>query len=469
MSTTVPPLTVWLTDRSRYKQGTSRCQRARYLGYHFGATGYGITARRESLPLVTGISAHQGLEAFARILLTDDRLPNLAETREVVQTITEEYIARVGARGYRGILGGRETDETVQEQCALLSGLLWVLRLKFLPWLHQTYKVMHVEEERLHFLSCTCGAPPLDTDEHIRRGCAGKAIMIRTDLLAQRRGGASFAYFECKTTGWESSAWAEQWETDPQLALGTVDAREQWGADVTELYIVGLNKGRRQKDRYGDSDDERKKQQSPLCYGYRRPGNPPLATDDWLPSYEWVDANGEVKRKSKAHRRAGIWELADSDWPTYKAYLSANPGLSPSEFWVRWLPESLTDKICFTLGPLNRQDQQLASLLRNIDGEEDRWQAALWRLYEAQRTWAWASPEFQALLDECIACSWACRPFGREHECEFVPICHRYPGWDDPIGSGHYRPRLPHHAPELQQAIARGLLPAEAETVEEEE
>jgi hypothetical protein len=42
-------------------------------------------------------------------------------------------------------------------------------------------------------------------------------------------------------------------------------------------------------------------------------------------------------------------------------------------------------------------------------------------------------------------------------------------GWDDPLGSGQYQPRLPHHTPELQQAIARGLLPAEAATVEEEE
>jgi hypothetical protein len=42
-------------------------------------------------------------------------------------------------------------------------------------------------------------------------------------------------------------------------------------------------------------------------------------------------------------------------------------------------------------------------------------------------------------------------------------------GWDDPIGSGQYQPRRPHHDPELQQAIARGLLVAEAGEVEEEE
>jgi len=342
--------------------------------------------------------------------------------------------------------------------------------MKFLPWLHQTYKVISVEEERLHFLDCSCGAPPLDQDEHVRRGCSGKAIMLRTDLLAQRRTGSSLAYFECKTTGWESEAWAEQWDTDPQLALGTVDAEKLWGAEVTELYVVGLNKGRRAKDRYEDADDQRKKQQSPLCYGYRRPGNPPLAPDDWLPSYEWVTEHGEVKRKSKAHRRAGIWTLAESDWPVWLAYRNSNPGLTPAEFWVRYLPESILDKVCFVLGPLNRQDTQLQGLLRGMLGIERRWQEALWGLYELQAAGhGWASPAFQAALDGLIPCSWHCRPFGREHQCEFVPICHRYQGWDDPIGSGQYQPRLPHHEPELRQAVARGLLPAEAEAVEEED
>ena len=215
-----------------------------------------------------------------------------------------EYIARVEARGYRGILGGPETEETIAEQAALISGLRWALRLKFLPWLQQNYQVVAVEEERLHFLDCSCGAPPLDSDEHIRRGCTGKALMLRTDLLAQRRGGQTLAYFECKTTGWESDAWAEQWETDAQLALGTVDAEKKWGAEVTELYIVGLNKGRRERDRYRQRATSGRSSRRRSATATSATGNPPLATDDWLPSYEWVNEDGETKRASRAHKRA---------------------------------------------------------------------------------------------------------------------------------------------------------------------
>jgi hypothetical protein len=468
-ATTSAPLTLWLTDRTRFKLGTARCRRARYLGYHAGPTGYGLTARRESLPLVTGVSVHRGLEGFARILAADDRLPDLAETRAIVAAVTAEYLTRVEARGYRGILGGTQTEDTITEQSALIAGLLWVLRVKILPWLHASYRVIVVEDERLHLLHCDCGAPPLDASEHLRRRCGGRALMIRTDLLAERRGGSTLAYFECKTTGWESDAWAEQWETDPQLALGTLDTVARYGREVTELYILGLNKGRRQRDRFA-VDDERKKQLSPLCYGYRRPGNPPLAPEDWLPAYEWVSEDGEIKRASRAHKRTGIWELAGSDWPVWQAYQASNPGLTPEEFWVRMLPASVLDRIGFVLGPMNRQDAQLTMLRRGIDGDEARWQADLWGLYELQAAgYAWASELFQAALDVRIPCSWACRPFGKEHQCEFVPICHRHAGWDDPIGSGQYQPRLPHHDPELQQAIARGLLPAEAATVDDDE
>jgi hypothetical protein len=452
-ATTTLPLTFWFTDRSRFKTGTSRCPRQRYLSYHAGPTGYGFTAKRESLPLATGISVHHGLEAFAKILQQHDRLPDLDETRGSILAVVVEYLARVDARGFRGILDNEATRETVKEQATLIEGLLWTLRLKFLPWLHAQYRVVRVEEERLHQLG----------DE--------QALMLRTDLLAERRGGGgSLAYFECKTTGWESDAWAEQWETDAQLALGTVDAYELWGAEVTEIYIVGLNKGRRQRDRYAsDSGDERKKQLSPLCYGYCRPANPPLQNEDWLPSYEWVTNDGETKRASRAHKRTGVWQLETSDWPTWRAYQTQDPQLTAPEFWTRMLPESLRDKICFILGPMNRQDQQLRSLLRSMAGEELRWQRHLWDLYELQQAGhGWASETFQALLDTLIPCSWACRPFGREHQCEFVAICHRHVGWDDPLANG-YQPRLPHHTPELQQAIARGLLPEQAEAVEEEE
>lgn len=459
-------LTIWLSDRSRYRLGTGRCPMARYLGYHWGPTGYGITSKADSLPLATGLYVHFGVEAFCDVLRERDQLPDLAETRAIVAAIRADYVARVEDRGFRGILAGPNTEETITEQSALISGLLWALRLKFLPWLHQTYRILSVETERIHLLTCTCGAGPLDVMEHVARGCQGKGLMLRNDILALRREGMTCAYFEVKTTGWSGDTWVEQWENDPQLGLGTLDIPQLHGAEVTELYIVGMDKGPRRREK---SDPEGPRRQlSSLCYGYFREGSPPVAADDWLPAYEWVNEAGETKRAPRTHKRRGIWHLKDSDWPSWRAYHTQDPELTPEEFWVRTLPPSVLDKVCFLIGPMNRQDTQIQSLRGSIVGEEDRWQQILWQLYEAQQTMAWASPEFQALLDQVVPRSWNCRPFGKDHQCEFYKICHREQGWEDPIGSGQYQPRLPHHEPELRQAIARGLLPQEAAESETE-
>lgn len=456
---------IWLTDRTRHNNGLRRCQRLRFLSNHFN--GYGITLRKVSLPLVTGSMVHKGLERLLKIMAAHDRLPSLGEMREVVAATIADYTREVETRGFRGILGGEQTEETIAEQCALVSGIIWVAARDFLPWLHQSFRVMHVEVERLHFLDCSCGAHPIDTEEHIRRGCAGIALMLRVDIIAARRAGHSLAYLDIKTSGWDSEARVDQYELDPQLALGTLDAEKLWGAEVTECFIIEFLKGRRQKDRY--DPEGRKRQMSALCYGYKRPGNPPLAEDDWKPAYEWIDENGETKRAGRAYQRTGIWTLPESDWDFWRMTQAANPGLTASEFWIRQLPQSITDKVCSILGPMQRMDVQLASTRRAMLGEEKRWQERLWALYELQLQYPWASDEIQHWLDVNIPCSWACRPYGREHECEFVRVCHRQAGWEDPLGSGHYQPRLPHHEPELQQAIARGLLPAEAGEVDEED
>lgn len=444
----------------------------RYLGYHAGPTGYGYTTKTESIPLTTGSAAHQGLEGLAHILKQHDRLPSELEVRQVIAHARAVYEAKLTKAGFRGgMFTGPIVEETIKEQSALIHGLVWTIALRFIPWLHQTYKVLEVEQERLHFLDCQCGAGPLPQADHDARGCQGKALMIRTDILAQHRVGGHLAYFEGKTTGWESDAWAEQWETKPQLGLGTLDLEKKYGQEVSELFVVGMNKGSRKRD---DKDLDTafagmKRQQSPLAYGYCRPGNPPLAKEDWIPSYTWINDAGEKKTASKAHKRRGIWLIDDSDWGLWQAYKTSDPLMVPEEFWARQLPVSVLEKVVFVLGPMNRQDAQLLSLRRGMQGEEQRWQERLWQLYELQTKGArWESETFQTTLDQLIARSWNCRPFGKEHQCEFIPLCFKHAGWTDPAAMG-FVPRRPHHQPETEQAVGRGLLLADTEESAEED
>ena len=310
------PSLIWLTDRSRYETGTGRCARRRYLQYHAGPTGYGLARKGESVPLATGIYYARGVEQLMLFMKQSDQLPDVDVVRAAVKYAREAYERKLTLKGFHGALSSDITNETIKEQSVLIGGLIWAFALRFLPWLHESFRILEVEQERLHFLDCTCGAGTgiFEQRIHDERECAGTALMIRTDILAQHRRAQHLAYFECKTTGWESDAWAEQWETKPQLGLGTLDLEKRYGNEVTEIYIVGAGKGARKKDQY-HPEDPMKRQQSPLCYGYCRPGSPPHAKDEWLPAREWKNEANETKRISKAHRRRGIWELEKSDWP----------------------------------------------------------------------------------------------------------------------------------------------------------
>jgi len=421
---------IWLTDRSRYETGTGRCPRQRYLTYHAGPTGYGYVRKGESLPLATGTYTHTAAAHLCAHLRDHDQLPLESVVRESIRLATTLYESTIEARGFRGLLASESTDAVLGEQVSLITGMIWAFRMVILPWLHQEFRVLEVENETIFPLTDQIG------------------LMQRLDILAEKRLNRNLAYMDLKTTGRPADQWAEEWETKPQLALGTLGIPERYlGREVSELYVIGFNKGYRKKD-----SDDQIRQGSPFCYGYRRPANPPLAEEAWLPSYEWIDDQGQTKRAGREYRKAPSVEY---------------PG--GGEAWVRQLPDSVLRKQVFLVGPLNVQEIQLACLHRQIVGEEEKWTRLLWELYEIGQQYPWDSEHFQAQLDRLVPCSWNCRPFGARHQCEMVSVCFRNSGWQDPIGSGLYAARKPHHRPELEAAVARGLLPAEMLEAEEEE
>jgi hypothetical protein len=458
----IEPLTLWLTDRSRYVNGTGRCRMLRYLQNHFGPTGYGIVRSGDSLPLATGQHAHLAIEILLKILQQYDRLPTREEIRGAIAQANGAYGKRVAQRGYAGLLQSESSDRVVREQCTLIEGLIWAFCRLILPWMHANYRIVEVEREGIYMLGCTCGLSSAidDAAAHDARGCQGIAMMLRQDCLAERRIGGGLAYFEFKTTGWGNDTWASQWETRPQLAIGNWGVNERLGKEIVENYIIGLYKGSRKKVE-DPFEGIWYRQESPLCYAFVRPSNPPLATEDWLPQYEWTDEDGNKKRASRAHQKAGIWTLEESDWPEW---VEGRGDQSPSEFWVNYLPPSVVEKQIFMVGPLNRQDQQIAALKTQVFAEEKDWQQRLWKLYEfAEATGSsWGSPIFMQEVDALFPASWDCRRFGARSECEMKKLCFRESGWEDPLSNG-FVPRRPHHTPELEQAVGRGLLPEQSE------
>lgn len=421
---------------------------------------------------MTGSYTHAALEVLYRHLATTDTFPSVQVVRTAINEALAAYEKKIAHRGFRGLLQSESSDVVVKEQGYLITGLVWAFCRTVLPWIYQTYKVLETEAESVYVLDCTCGlgSAVLDASAHDAKGCQGIGQQLRQDCVAEHRVGGSLAYFEAKTSGWAMDNWAPQWETKPQLAIGTFGLKEKYGKEVTENFIVGLHKGSRKTSKPTDPFEEAvTRQESPFCYGYFKPGNPPLAADDWKPSYEWVADDGTTQYARKPYAKEAVWTIAESDWPVWVESHKADPSLTAAEVWVNWLPKSVIEKQVFLVGPLNRQDVQIAALKRQIVGEERAWQLRLWTLYEAQQAgYGWSSEEFQAQLDHQVPASWSCRQFGAKYECCFTDLCFRKSGWEDPT-SIDYIARRPHHTTEMLQAIDRGLLPEKSEEDDEDE
>ena len=479
--------TIWLTDRSRYTTGTGRCARERYLTNHAGPTGYGIVRKGESLPLMTGSYTHLPLERLYQYLQKHDQFPTREVIREAIAEGCTEYDKRIAERGFRGLLQSERTDTIVKEQQYLIAGLIWAACKTVLPWIHTNYRIIQTELESIYVLDCTCGlgSAVLDVAAHEAKDCQGIGQMLRQDAVAQKRVGNTLAYFEAKTTGWGGDNWAPQWETKPQLALGNLGLKERYGQDVSENFIVALQKGSRKTSKPKDAFEEAvTRQESPFCYGYCSIGNPPLSADDWRHTYDYIDEKGQSRRVTRAHQKRGVWELEQSDWPKYHAAKAADPSLTPIEIWLQTMPQDAAESQVYLIGPLNRQDVQIESLKRQVVGEERKWQRILWDLHTLTKLiwhdrpptapldgWAyvWSHEMFQRRLDDLIPASWECRRFGVKHECQDKMLCFKETNWEDPLSVGLFVPRRPHHRPELDQAVERGLLPAETEEAEEDD
>lgn len=458
-------LTIWLTDRSRYETGTGHCQRNRYLTYHAGPHGYGWQRRAQSVPLITGGTLADIL-ATLHIYIRDhaQQVPPEAQVQAWIDEARTRYLHVVDTRGLSNIVDAADLQRRTEEQLALLAGLTWVWYYIGLPAFLDAWKIVYVEEEGVTVLGCTCGlGDRMETAEaHEARGCEGIGWMTRGDLIGQAADGqARYSYHEFKAPGETNVNTDAAWNYRVQLIAGVLGDETRLDHVIDEVYLHQLLKGKRQ----AEWDPEQGKavgpkfQNSPLVYGYRRPGNPPLLPETWAAKFNYVDEAGKRRRLGRDYQRTGIWELSDTG------------GLAPSQYWCRWIGADLLAEQYRMLGPLYREDASLHRFLRQLHGEERRWRDTLWTLHEAASTaGGWGTDAFMALLDEHVPQTrgQSCHNYYGE-PCEDLPLCDQLDGWETPELLG-YLPRRPHHAPELAQAIERGLLPPEegvAEGVEE--
>ena len=519
MSDAVTPSTLWLVDRSRIVDGRGFCQRARLLGYHIGPSGYGIQLKATKLPLMTGIGGHEGLAPILQwcqqhddlilqsireqpeLWTGDQFLPVPTEVvRAAVKVAQQRYWKTVEVRGFAYLREDEAVQSVTREQCYLIEGMIWAWCLEVLPHILLRGRIVEVEVDDTYVFECTCGlgAGVLTKADHESRGCHGMGIMCRPDFLVEQRISLELEYHEFKTTSLDSIVFRDKWETMIQMFAAVLDAERRLGRQIQSIYIHGLVKGRREGDYNPDTGkkDGTIRQNSIFCYGYRKPAIPPMEAEEWAGQYEWFDTYEQKNRRlGKAFRKTGVWDLPDQIIPEE---------MSKAEYWVKWIPPEARRKNLVLMGPLSRQQQMVDHFVEETKGEEARWQEAVWQLYDLgqqileqcragcpdcggansaicsrcdgrgylEADWwdvVWPDTRFQALMDRLIPRSYECRRYGMRNRCGFEDICLQREGWGDPIASGRYVERRPHHRDELEQAIARGLLLADDGLAEEPE
>jgi len=449
------PILLWLSDRSRYETG-NRCPRERLLEYHWGQHGYGIRKAATSVPLATGDVVHRGLAVVMKWVQIKDGVPPMGIVNSAVQQAIDAYMEIVHTRGldYWSADPGQQ-QRLVDEQCLVIEGLIRAWVMWRLPMVLQERRVVHVEEEHVSVVDCSCGiGDRLGTlADHVAKGCEGIGLQGRADFVSQHRISKSYCYEEFKTTGEANARFRDQYETSMQPYIGTVPIEDSLGIVVDQIYIHGLLKGK-----FDHEYDPATKlytgpefQNSRLVYAYVNQGNP--AAQEWAVKFSWTDEQGVGKKLPRSFKRTPV-----SHFGNYQEYLET-------------FAQDLEPQLLHTIGPLPRKDRIREGSLESWVAEERRIRVALWDLADLidQHAGDWTAEPVQRFLDREFKRTFDCQRFGGRYKCTKIPICHEYPGWENPMELQGYVARRPHHVPEEQQAVQRGCLAPVSAVAEGEE
>lgn len=407
---------LWLIDRSRL-EAEDHCQIKRYYQYHAGPHGYGYTGSGSSMPLSTGLAVHAALEPIMKAV---------SEGSDVTPELQQLSVSVACERMARSItvtdgVSFEEGQRAVKEQQALVAGLVFGWVKTALPTLLHTFDVIHVEQEEAINV----------TDQIIQ--------MSRPDFVCRNKITGELSIHDFKTTAFAGDSFINEWIDSVQMMVGSLGVWKRLGEEVKSYYIHGLVKGMR-KASYNETARDYSgpvQQQSPLCYGYYRPGTPPFVNEDWQPNFQYKDSQGNVKRLSRGYEKRPVWE-------TFTAW-----------DWVNRLPQATLNDLFVQAGPYPISQFKLAQFLRGLKTRETDFIAKLAAANAAEAKYGWKSEAFQEALDSIFTRTYDCYPYGRR--CGSYALCFRQQGWEDPIESGLYVHRRPHHALEVDQMKELGI------------
>jgi hypothetical protein len=292
-----------------------------------------------------------------------------------------------------------EKDEReCAEQLCLLEGLVRAWVKWRLPKILAEFEVVSVEEELDWPLDCQI----LD--------------MVKCDVLLRRKSDGMLFILEFKTTKDGSGWWKQQWLHNTQVLANTLAIQEVKGEPVGGMLIEGLVKGKWEKDKAKSSPWAGEKiQHSILCYCYKE------EVDG-----EWVYSTDYHPKKKKV----AVWEeMEPKEW----VEMLTVEELESLFVQVEPMKPRLLDLLRWKHQTIYQENQ----IIKDLDLIDD----AIEMGYPEEEVAALVAQLFPKNDAACF------RYFG--HPCEYEPLCFTAEVERDPVGSGKYEWRKPHHVMEV--------------------
>jgi hypothetical protein len=246
--------------------------------------------------------------------------------------------------------------------------------------------------------------------------------MVRCDAVLRRKIDRVLFILEFKSVASPSDGWIQQWEHNSQMLANTRAIETLLKEPVGGVLIEGIVKGRRAVDKAAMSPFRGSLiQQNVLCYGYR--------TRDKTTGAEIYDLTWSARAEKFA-----TWEVMSI------------------EKWLDHFTPADLEALFVLVPPIRPMTRDLERWERQTVAQERRIQEDVGDVAAAVEAAAHYGDVdlIDVALDEKFPQNHnnCYRYFG--HPCAFERLCFNQQVSDDPLGSGIYMVRRPHHDTELQ-------------------
>lgn len=398
------------------------CDRYGYLKFLY--EGRGISRRGVSVYLATGSYTHIGLEIIFKNAKAG--YVNQKVIQRAVEKSQAAYVAEIERRGF-----DLEEDEdrvneqyVVTEQCALVEAFLRSFYIRVLPDLLTRFRIINVEKEEVVDLG-------------------GLVMQAKIDVCVQERQSNDIYIFSFKTAAqWDrrqekqnehdNQGLSETWALEHRL-------KEKFGRDIKVMGVIMIYflKGKRYETVKGSHKYE---QHCPLIRGYRKL----IGADyEYAPSlwyHKPQNASGWGKL-GKGWEPFTVWDCEDVGG--VKGWIDKLCQVSPSGNFI--MGQDVIGESFKIPAPYMRNQDHIASWIRQATATEQR--IALARM-DVDRLVSKGMP-----LSEALDYYFPQRRRGCHYptDCEMLQACYTANVLENPVGSGIYVYRKPHHEAELKE------------------